>query len=37
MTYLILIGDGMAGEPLGELDGATTMEKAKTPFIDTMN
>jgi len=33
---LILIGDGMAGEPLDELNGMTTMEKAKTPFIDTM-
>ncbi len=36
MKYLILIADGMAGEPLAELGGRTTMETARKPAIDNI-
>ncbi len=36
MKYLILIGDGMAGEPLAELDNKTTLESANTPNINSL-
>lgn len=36
MKYLILIGDGMAGYPLKELKGKTTLETARTPNIDKL-
>ena len=32
--YLILVGDGMADEPLEELDGKTPLEAAHTPHMD---
>lgn len=36
MKYVIVLGDGMAGEPLAELDGMTTLEAAKTPMMDAL-
>ena len=34
MKYIILLGDGMADYPLGELDGKTPLEYAHTPYMD---
>lgn len=34
--YIILLGDGMADEPLAELDGKTPLMVAKTPHFDTL-
>jgi len=34
--YLILVGDGMADEPLKELDGKTPLEAARTPNMDQL-
>jgi len=34
MKYLILVGDGMADEPIDELGGLTPLEKAHTPNMD---
>ena len=34
MKYVILLGDGMADEPLEELDGKTPLEQASTPRMD---
>ncbi|HEY3346615.1 MAG TPA: phosphoglycerate mutase, partial [Nitrospirota bacterium] len=34
MKYIILLGDGMAGRPLEELGGKTTLAYAKTPNMD---
>lgn len=36
MKYIVILGDGMAGEPLAELQGKTTLEYAKTPTMDEM-
>lgn len=36
MKYIVVLGDGMAGEPLEELGGMTTLEYAKTPMIDKL-
>lgn len=36
MKYIILLSDGMAGRPLEELDGRTTLEAARTPVMDTL-
>lgn len=36
MKYLILLGDGMADEPLEELDGKTPLQHAHTPNMDAM-
>ena len=36
MKYIVVLGDGMAGRPLEELDGRTTLEAAKTPVTDRM-
>ena len=33
MKYVIVLGDGMAGEPLEELQQKTTLEAARTPRI----
>ena len=35
MKYIILLSDGMAGRPLSELSGRTTLEAAHTPVMDT--
>ena len=34
MKYLILLADGMAGWPIKELNGQTTLEKANTPNMN---
>lgn len=36
MKYLILVGDGMADEPIDELGGLTPLEKAHTPNMDRL-
>ncbi len=36
MKYIVLLGDGMAGYPIEELGGKTTLEYAKTPNMDYM-
>jgi len=36
MKYLIVIPDGMADEPLAELDGLTPMQKAHKPMMDAL-
>ena len=37
MKYVIVHGDGMAGEPLEMLDGKTTLEAAVTPVMDELS
>ncbi|HEX2948013.1 MAG TPA: phosphoglycerate mutase, partial [Armatimonadota bacterium] len=34
MKYVLIVPDGMADEPIAELDGRTPMMAAKTPNID---
>ncbi len=36
MKYIILLSDGMSGYPLEELNNQTTLEAAKTPFMDKL-
>ena len=36
MKYLVILGDGMADEPLEKLGGRTPMESADTPTMDAM-
>lgn len=36
MKYLIILGDGMADEPLSVLEGKTPLEVAKTPGMDRL-
>ena len=36
MKYVIVLGDGMADEPIPELGGLTPLEYAKTPPLDAM-
>ena len=36
MKYIIMLGDGMADEPLSELGGITPLEYAKTETIDAL-
>jgi 2,3-bisphosphoglycerate-independent phosphoglycerate mutase len=36
MKYIVILGDGMADEPLVQLDGKTPLEYAKTPNMDRM-
>ena len=36
MKYIVILGDGMAGEPLDALGGKTTLEYAKTPAMDSL-
>jgi len=36
MKYLILVADGMADNPLDELDGRTPLEAASTPNLDAI-
>ncbi len=36
MKYVILVGDGMADEPIPELGGRTPLEVAKTPHMDAL-
>jgi len=34
MKYVLVLGDGMADEPVGELGGKTPLEAAHTPNMD---
>ena len=34
MKYIVVLGDGMADEPLEELGGKTPLEYAQTPNMD---
>ena len=36
MKYILLLADGMAGEPLSELGNQTTLEAANTPTMDML-
>lgn len=36
MKYIVVLGDGMAGEPLETLDGKTVLEYARTPVMDAL-
>lgn len=36
MKYIVILGDGMAGEPLEQLGGKTTLEAAATPMMDQL-
>ncbi len=36
MKYIVILGDGMADEPLVQLGGKTPLEYAKTPNMDRM-
>ena len=36
MKYLLIIGDGMADDPVPELCGLTPLQKASIPAIDRM-
>ena len=37
MKYVVVLSDGMAGRPLEELDGRTTLEAANTPTMDALS
>ncbi len=36
MKYIVVLGDGMADEPIESLDGKTPLEYAKTPVMDDL-
>ena len=36
MKYILVIGDGMADNPVPELGGKTPLEYASIPFIDSL-
>jgi len=36
MKYIVILGDGMADEPLSELGGKTPLEYAVTPAMDEL-
>lgn len=36
MKHIIILGDGMADEPVDELGGLTPLQYAKTPFMDKL-
>lgn len=36
MKYIIILGDGMADEPIAQLGGRTVIEAAKTPYMDML-
>lgn len=36
MKYVVILGDGMADEPIDSLDGKTPLDYAKTPCMDRM-
>ncbi len=36
MKYVVVLGDGMAGRPIEELDAQTTLEAADTPTMDRL-
>ena len=37
MKYIILLGDGMADEPIAELGGKTPLQFANTPYMDQLS
>lgn len=37
MKYIVVLGDGMADEPLEDLNGKTPLEAAKTPMMDELS
>lgn len=37
MKYIIVLGDGMADEPIAELDNTTPLEYANTPMLDELS
>ena len=37
MKYIIILGDGMADEPISSLNGKTPLEVAKTPCMDLLS
>ncbi len=37
MKYVVVLGDGMAGRPIEELDAQTTLEAAHTPTMDRLS
>lgn len=37
MKYIVVLGDGMADEPIGGLGGKTPLEYAKTPCMDELS
>ena len=37
MKYIVVLGDGMADEPIAELDGKTPLAYAKTPNMDRLS
>ncbi len=37
MKYIVVLGDGMADEPIAELGGKTPLEYAKTPNMDKLS
>ena len=36
MKYIVVLGDGMADEPIAEIDGKTPLMYAKTPAMDAL-
>ena len=36
MKYILVIGDGMADDPVDELNGKTPLEVADKPYIDAL-
>ena len=36
MKYIVILGDGMADEPLEQLNGRTPLEAADTPVMDEL-
>ena len=37
MKYIVVLGDGMADEPLSQLEGKTPLEYAETPILDRLS
>lgn len=37
MKYVVILGDGMADEPIESLGGRTILEAADTPYMDTLS
>ena len=37
MKYILIIGDGMADDPLPELGGRTPLEACRKPFFDSLS
>ena len=36
MKYIVILGDGMADEPIAALGGKTPLEFARTPVMDEL-